>query len=75
MLNKKAQREKEVFTYFAINSGLLIRDSSIECVDPPQPDILSEIEGVGKVAFELVEIVDNGLYSNLMLKLNTKVLL
>ena len=75
MLNKKAKGEKEAFINFALNSGLLIKTSSIECMDPPQPDILCEIEGRGKVAFELFEIIDNGLYSNLMLKSNTILLL
>jgi hypothetical protein len=57
----KPERERRVFRFFAAdaaNLGLHISLESVESKAPPAPDILCHVERVGKVAFELAEILD-----------------
>jgi hypothetical protein len=52
----KALEERGIFECFAQAAGLVVRPQSIAQPDPP--DILCEIEGLGQVAFELVQLDD-----------------
>ena len=56
------ERERRVFRFFAADAaqyaGLPLIAETITSRDPPEPDILCEIEGHGSVAFELAEILD-----------------
>jgi hypothetical protein len=54
-------REQKIFLDFAKACGLAIRLDSIEKREPPEPDILCKIEQEGAVAFEMVELIDQGL--------------
>ena len=60
MKDRHAQKEIEIFRSFVAASGLDIDVSSIEKREPPEPDILCCIDG-NKVAFELVELIDDKL--------------
>lgn len=53
--------ELRVFRAFAGVSSLPIILNSIEKRSPPEPDILCQVEDVGPRAFEVVELVDDGL--------------
>ena len=55
-LTEKALEERSIFESFAKAAGLLVRPESITQPDPP--DILCEIEGLGQVGFELVQLDD-----------------
>ncbi len=59
--NDKKRRELAVFQEFAQRSGLSVVSGSIENRNPPEPDVLCEIEGEGPMAFELAEFADEGL--------------
>jgi hypothetical protein len=50
----KALEERGIFECFATAAGLAVRPESITQPDPP--DILCEIEGLGKIGFELVQL-------------------
>lgn len=52
----KALEERGIFECFARAAGLVVRPESITQPDPP--DILCEIEGLGQVGFELVQLDD-----------------
>jgi hypothetical protein len=52
----KALEERGIFECFATAAGLVVRPESISQPDPP--DILCEIEGLGQVGFELVQLDD-----------------
>lgn len=54
----KALEERGIFECFAQAAGLVIRPGSITQPDPP--DILCEVEGLGQVGFELVQLDDQG---------------
>jgi hypothetical protein len=54
----KALEERGIFECFAQAAGLIVRAESITQPDPP--DILCEIEGLGQVGFELVQLDDPG---------------
>jgi len=58
---EKTVRKSLVFQTFLKVSGLRINPESIESRIPPEPDILCLHESDGKLAFELVEICDEGL--------------
>ncbi len=58
---EKAGREREIFTEFAATAGLRLVPGSIVSRPVPEPDILCQLEGQGAVAFELVELIDEGL--------------
>jgi hypothetical protein len=53
---EKAQEERGIFECFAQVAGLVVRPESITQPDPP--DILCEIDGLGQVGFELVQLDD-----------------
>ncbi len=57
----KAAYEKVTFLEFAHAAGLAVVADSIENRCPSEPDILCMIEGRGLVAFELVDLIDEGL--------------
>jgi hypothetical protein len=50
-------REITIFSRFAKVCGLPIQLDSIEKREHPEPDILCTLEGVGSVAFEMVELI------------------
>lgn len=52
--------ELAIFRRFVEAAQLPVVRSSVQNRRPPEPDVLSEIAGLGPVAFELVEIVDEG---------------
>ena len=54
-------REKTIFLDFAKTCGLAIQLDSIEKREPPEPDILCQIDWEGAVAFEMVELIYQGL--------------
>jgi len=54
----KALEERGIFECFAQAAGLIVRPESITQPDPP--DILCDIEGLGQVGFELVQLDDQG---------------
>jgi len=60
----KPERERRVFSFFAADTSafanFLIRPGTIESRDPPEPDILCQVQGEGAIAFELTEILDEG---------------
>jgi hypothetical protein len=58
MMDKKKRHELSVFRRFAKVSALPIIPESIEQPPEPEPDILCEISGEGRVAFELTRIDD-----------------
>ena len=64
--------EVQVFEAFARVCPLPINVGSIEKQDPPKPDILCEIRGIGKVAFELTEIIDENFARQSSLRWDTK---
>ncbi len=56
--NSHAEREIKVFQAFADSCNLPIKIETIRKMDPPTPDIQCEIENIGMVSFELVEITE-----------------
>ena len=52
---EKSRREMRVFQAFVERSGLPVVAGSAESRSPPEPDILCEVDGQGRVAFELKE--------------------
>lgn len=53
--SEKQKRELDIFNRFSQKARLkIVRDSILNC-EPPEPDICCEIEGEGKVWFELAE--------------------
>ena len=54
----KALEERGIFECFAQAAGLVVHPESITQPDPP--DILCQIEGLGQVGFELVQLDDQG---------------
>jgi hypothetical protein len=54
----KEAREISIFREFVDRSKLPVVPASVESRKPPEPDILCEIAGEGKVAFEMVELCD-----------------
>jgi hypothetical protein len=54
----KALEERGIFECFAQAAGLVVRPGSISQPDPP--DILCELEELGPVGFELVQLDDQG---------------
>lgn len=68
----KEERERLIFSLFAKSAGLTTAGSSIESRSPPQPDILlTESDGTC-VAFELVEILDQGYSGSTQRQFDTK---
>jgi hypothetical protein len=58
---RKAESERRAFSEFAAAAALDIIPGSLESRPPPEPDILCELAGRGRVAFELVNLVDEDL--------------
>ncbi len=57
----KPERERRVFRFFAADAasrGFVISLGTVESKAPPAPDILCQVRGLGEVAFELAEILD-----------------
>jgi hypothetical protein len=52
----KADLERAIFERFAQDAGFTVRAQSITQPDPP--DVVCEFEGLGRVAFELVQLDD-----------------
>ncbi len=50
-----------MFTEFATVAGLQVVPGSVESRPSPEPDILCELADRGRIAFELVNVVDDGL--------------
>ena len=57
----KASIELAVFRDFVRIAALPVDSDSVEKRSPPEPDVLCRIEGLGQVAFELVELCDPNL--------------
>jgi hypothetical protein len=57
----QAESERIVFDRFAGAAQLRVIPGTVENRQPPEPDIYCEIEGLGLVGFELVEIIDSDL--------------
>jgi hypothetical protein len=57
----KAARERDIFLEFVAVAGLPVVPGSIESRRPPEPDIVCELVGGGRVAFEVVELIDQDL--------------
>lgn len=64
--------EREVFEAFASVAPLNVIPDTIENRSPPEPDILCEIEGLGRVGFELTELIDQNFMARLNLMFKTK---
>ena len=71
----QAERERDVFEAFAEAAPFSVLPDSIESRSPPEPDILCEIEGIGKVGFELTELIDQSYMARIGLLFKTKQLL
>jgi hypothetical protein len=54
----KAARERETFARFAAIASLHVIADSIESREPREPDILCSLSDGNRVAFELVDLVD-----------------
>jgi len=59
--DRHTAKELAIFNRFAVASGLAIVQDSVEKLPPPEPDILCNVVGLGDVAFELVELIDEDL--------------
>jgi hypothetical protein len=57
---RAADRELRMFKGFAVNAPLTIIADSVESRPPPEPDILCASESGETIAFELVELIDEG---------------
>ena len=55
---KERQQEKEKLLRHSIVAPFAVAPESIESRNKPEPDILCCIEGLGQVAFELTELID-----------------
>ena len=60
-MDEQSRSEIAIFNAFWTASDLDVDASSIEKRPPPEPDIHCVIRGLGRTAFELVEIIDPGL--------------
>jgi hypothetical protein len=52
----KGDLERAIFERFAEDAGLVVQPQSVTQPDPP--DILCDVQGLGHVAFELVQLDD-----------------
>lgn len=64
--------EREVFDSFVTVAPFKVVSGSVENRDPPEPDIVCEIEEYGRVGFELTELIDQNFMARLNLMFNTK---
>jgi len=58
MTDRHTTREVTIFNVFANVCSLPIKIDTIKKMAPPAPDIQCEVEGIGMIAFELVEMID-----------------
>jgi hypothetical protein len=58
---EKAGSERDIFMEFVAVAALPVVLGSVESRRPPEPDILCELANEGRVAFELVQLVDQDL--------------
>jgi len=68
----KEERERLIFNIFATASGLATAGSRIESRSPPEPDILLTKSDGACLAFELVEILDQGYSGSTQRQFDTK---
>ena len=68
-------RELRTFRRFADRGPLRIILDSIESRDPPNPDILCTLEGGDRIAFELVELIDEEFAKGINLMFRTNAIL
>ncbi len=68
----QAEREREIFEAFAEIAPFTVLPCSIESRNPPEPDILCQIENYGQVAFELTELIDEAYMAHIALVFDTK---
>ncbi len=68
----KEDREMEVFIDFSKVAPFSILPDTIENRHPPEPDILCQIDGIGKVGFELTELVDEKYMAHIGMSSNIK---
>ena len=61
MPDNQGSHELRVFRLFVVAAELAIPEHSIQKREPPEPDILCELEDHGLTAFELVETIDPAL--------------
>ncbi len=69
MADRQAHGELTVFRAFVSVCPLPIRTDLVENRPPPEPDIICHVEGEGAIAFEMTEIVDEGVARRLDAKL------
>jgi len=65
MSAQQKEIEKKVFKAFCNVGDLPINIDSIENRNPPEPDIVCEVTGIGLLAFELTEIINSDYANNL----------
>jgi hypothetical protein len=68
----QAEREREIFEAFTAVAPFKVLPGSIENRSPPEPDILCQIEGRGKVGFELTELIDQAYMARIGLMFKTR---
>ena len=72
MHGPKEKRERLIFSIFATAAGFSTTGSRIESRPPPEPDILLVSPEGTHIAFELVEILDQGYSGSTQRQLDTK---
>ena len=68
----KVDRERDVFIAFSKVAPFVVLPDTIENRRPPEPDILCQIDGMGKVGFELTELIDEDYMAHIGMLFNTK---
>jgi hypothetical protein len=61
MQDRQSDSELAVFRAFVEAQALPIKGDSVQKRPPPEPDILCQVDGLGSLAFELVEIINSDL--------------
>ncbi len=69
---KQSKFEKSVFSAFSEIAPFTVLEDSIQSREPPEPDILCNIEGRGQVGFELTELIDQAYMERIALMFNTR---
>jgi hypothetical protein len=72
MIDKQSKFELRIFKIFATVCDLPIVAESILKKDPPKPDIECNVKGVGKIAFELTELIDRNFANMVGKQIETK---
>lgn len=68
----QAEHEREIFKEFAEVAPFTVLPGTIQSRNPPEPDILCQIEHHGEVGFELTELIDQDYMARLGLMFKTK---